>query len=677
MLQESDREYEGEGDEGGKGRLPLYAYPAQRQRWGVEQVLPYINWGDLFFDLFYVAAAYNLGTLLMSALTPELWRRGVLYFLAAFGSMYNMWDAKLGYEARFAVSDFAHEALEVVRVFFLGISVLHIKSIDRMSDPSSIETFGFTIGLFLESFVHILLLVELTFYGVGDREAIKNHGLTRITTVYLPQTVLYFVASSFAASQYWKVTDEGNILSGDCDHRILGGGATINHTSESMGDCARNLGREVVATSDFGWKLQDLPLTICLVSYLLHIATESFLMAFVLPKLIDFRKRNVPINIDYCIHRYGEWTMLMLGEAVLSLLIVDTTESQQYYIVTTLGVLTVIILQTVKYESEPSHAAGHALWRSLSAGHFYGVLIHILSMGLIAFGVSYKVMLKTIFKKSTKDSEVYGYQSTLSDATDYGYGNSDAYDIQKLHGQEGHRLLSGSVSVDIGASSALFCGSLTIILVALEALMNCHCGADENFSSIFKRDTNQLRVLDLIFKIFVILFTATLSLWVETPVKVAVAGFFIVSSIAISRIYWYNVTFHPEKCKLKLPSIQHLAIFQAAIDESQWETALDAFQIYRSDFKAGTMHAKAIDLFSRIDVDADGYLDPDEFRIALRDMDVVLSSHRVASMFKKVDDNGDGVLTLQEFMNFLNDKMSKKQSVLTSAAGKYAGRNCC
>ena len=36
----------------------------QRQRWGEVQVLPHVNWGDLFFDLFYVAAAYNLAAIL-------------------------------------------------------------------------------------------------------------------------------------------------------------------------------------------------------------------------------------------------------------------------------------------------------------------------------------------------------------------------------------------------------------------------------------------------------------------------------------------------------------------------------------------------------------------------------------------------------------------------------------
>jgi hypothetical protein len=45
------------------GRLKFYGRPRQRQNWSDTQVLPRVNWGDLFFDLYYVAAAYNVSSL--------------------------------------------------------------------------------------------------------------------------------------------------------------------------------------------------------------------------------------------------------------------------------------------------------------------------------------------------------------------------------------------------------------------------------------------------------------------------------------------------------------------------------------------------------------------------------------------------------------------------------------
>jgi hypothetical protein len=37
-------------------RVPWYCPPVQRQHWDDDQVLPHINWGDMFYDLFYIAA---------------------------------------------------------------------------------------------------------------------------------------------------------------------------------------------------------------------------------------------------------------------------------------------------------------------------------------------------------------------------------------------------------------------------------------------------------------------------------------------------------------------------------------------------------------------------------------------------------------------------------------------
>lgn len=39
------------------GAMPLYMPPRQRQRWGEKQHAVHNNWGDIFFDLFFVALA--------------------------------------------------------------------------------------------------------------------------------------------------------------------------------------------------------------------------------------------------------------------------------------------------------------------------------------------------------------------------------------------------------------------------------------------------------------------------------------------------------------------------------------------------------------------------------------------------------------------------------------------
>ena len=45
-----------DANDGHAESLPWYAHPIQRQRWNEDHVLPHVDWGDLFFDLFYVGA---------------------------------------------------------------------------------------------------------------------------------------------------------------------------------------------------------------------------------------------------------------------------------------------------------------------------------------------------------------------------------------------------------------------------------------------------------------------------------------------------------------------------------------------------------------------------------------------------------------------------------------------
>ena len=144
----------------------------------------------------------------------------------------------------------------------------------------------------------------------------------------------------------------------------------------------------------------------------------------------------------------------MIGESILSLLIVETTEATEYYAIALLGCLTVIVLQMLKYESEPAHADGHALWRSMTAAIAYRVLLQVLSMSLIAFGVSYKLMLKDVLY-SQKDS--YGYRRL--GASDYPTDEAVAW---------------------------LFCSALFAVLLTLELIMISHSGFTESYNQLFR-----------------------------------------------------------------------------------------------------------------------------------------------------------------------------------------------
>jgi Bacterial low temperature requirement A protein (LtrA) len=500
----------------GHFHAPFYDYPVQRQRWGDPQLLPHINWGDLFFDLFYVGIAYNLGTLLISVLTSNEWQRGMVYFFGIFGPLYNMWERKMNYEARYVVLDYAHRVLEVVRVFLLGFAALHIKSVALLKDPKSIETFALCISIFLEASVYILLKVELIVVGRGDRIAIANHTKRTLYKSLIPVAVFYLAATIVSGVLFFgpyseKKTNlsQGNNFTDaydDSHHRHL---AEESHSFNSD-------------SSSMVWSLGDLPLALCCASYLFDIIFSAFrkLCKFD-PKKLDIRDHYIPTNIDFQIHRYGEFIMLMLGESVLSLLIVEPTELSHYYVTACVGIVTVIFLQALKFDSEPSNADNHCLWRGVKASYVYSLLIQLLSVSLIGFGVSFKVMLATIYKEGD-------------------YYNADEENRR-------FRALVALPEITFLAIKCLYCGSLTAVLVSIELLASSHKGFREQYRLFLSHDKTGYRnihwrvVLVTSVKLLLLLFIATLPLWLRNHRALTGLGLAVTVVFTVLRIIDWGV----------------------------------------------------------------------------------------------------------------------------------------
>ena len=125
-----------------------------------------------------------------------------------YGSLFNMWESKLVYEARYTVVDYAHRILEVLRIFFLAFAVVHITPVGLMSDAKSAETFCLCLGFFLAIMVQILLKVELILVGKGDIEAIRNHSKVKIMTLLGPSALLFLAATVISGVLYFKQDDE-------------------------------------------------------------------------------------------------------------------------------------------------------------------------------------------------------------------------------------------------------------------------------------------------------------------------------------------------------------------------------------------------------------------------------------------------------------------------------------
>ncbi|KAL7548005.1 hypothetical protein ACHAWF_011282 [Thalassiosira exigua] len=235
------------------GGLPWYSPLVQRQRWDEEQVLPHVNWGDLFFDLFYVAAAYNLGAQLVGDLSSDVAGplRSAVYFVGAFGPLWRMWETSMFHESRYTCVDYAHRAFEVVRYLCVGTAILHVKPIELQMDPKSAETLVFALAALGEGVMHLALCGETYARGLGDRTAIRNHTAGKVKYLHGPVLAMYLAASVTATVLYVRPEeedDEGPV------RRSLAS-AEYESKSESEGSVPP-------------WKLSDLPMTLMALAYL-------------------------------------------------------------------------------------------------------------------------------------------------------------------------------------------------------------------------------------------------------------------------------------------------------------------------------------------------------------------------------------------------------------------------
>jgi hypothetical protein len=205
------------------------------------------------------------------------------------------------------------------------------------------------------------------------------------------------------------------------------------------------------------------------------------------------------MNIDFSIHRNGEWTMLMLGESVFSLLIVEVpNDSSEFYTAFFCGMLTVILLQYLHFRSQPHHADDHALRRHKDAGIWWNNFNHVYSFFLVCLGADYTFFL-----------------------TDF--SESDAAHRRRLAGGES---LYDSEDVLVRAAH-LYSASLAIIFFCLDVMTLLHLGVNESQNRCIckaKKRTNVKGITLIVLRISMLAFTATMGLWLTDPANLAILG---------------------------------------------------------------------------------------------------------------------------------------------------------
>ena len=224
------------------GAITFFAPPRQRQRWGDTQILPRVNWGDLFFDLFYVAAAYNVSNRSIDAyllkdvysVSNKIWgaqsgslflvapsqtsnilvhspsSQGVLYFVGTILPVMAIWYDKTYYDGRFVVGDdLYHRLAEIAGLLALASAVVHIRPVDILSHPSEhVDMFGFCVSMVIAELLSIFRRFELYFTGIGERSTLKRLAVMEVLML-LVGLLFYLVGAVVSGLEYFGKDNDG------------------------------------------------------------------------------------------------------------------------------------------------------------------------------------------------------------------------------------------------------------------------------------------------------------------------------------------------------------------------------------------------------------------------------------------------------------------------------------
>lgn len=281
---------------------------------------PHVNWGDLYFDLYYVAAAYQLSHAFKDEPTAE----GLMYFFATFLPVSMIWYEKLLYDARYQPDDnLFHRSMEILHLCVLGTSVQHIQPVEIMRDTvHSPNTFIFCLALLLDALwlIHLYDDVRQNVEGGPEAKCDAANELRRKPI----SVACYALATAVSGWDYFFVAATTHSEDG-------GGGGNV-------------------------W-----PAYFLLAAFVGETMVFTWINYFVLiPRRVQSHKQvMVPVNIEFVIHRFGEWIMLMLGESVLSLLTLEQKgdakkgeDSVRYAVSFYSGLLTVTFFQYLFFRSK-------------------------------------------------------------------------------------------------------------------------------------------------------------------------------------------------------------------------------------------------------------------------------------------------------------------------------------
>jgi len=271
--------------------------------------------------------------------------------------LYESWSMKLHYACRFNSGDIAHKIFDIVEALVVATMAGHLSvTVADTTDFQNGHLKGFVTAKLVHQCLHLLRWGEIWFFS---------------WKLSKPDEKLQMSDGGFHVDRNYRV---------------------LVHTRGMFTELFLGLLPLVAATFLVWWELEaDLVIGLLMVSMTIQI-TYTLIRSCSVGCGHNWRKYHVAIHIEYCLHRYGEWTMLMLGEGVIQIILVPFDSSR--YLTFFFSYVLIAALRVLCYSSQPFRAEGHALSRDfMRRGFFWLQLQPVISALIVCVGIGLKSML--------------------------------------------------------------------------------------------------------------------------------------------------------------------------------------------------------------------------------------------------------------------------------------------